>query len=533
MTFAKVEKMRQSRQQEIDASKTVEARRQMGQFATPFKLSSAIVRETLRFLPREGRVSVLEPSMGTGSFVSAFHAEAHARIARVCGCELDDEFYRAAVEMWGGRGTEIVHGDFTTLQPNDLYDVVVANPPYVRHHLLGVERKRQLQTLVKKSVGVSISGLAGLYCHFLLLSRLWMKRGGIGAWLIPSEWMSVNYGTALRDFLSNQVRLLRVHHFDSDDVRFEDALVSSCVVWFENSSPGSAAPLFTSGMDLEHPDRSVPVAWNDLRRSRKWPPQCDLSSKDEFFCLGDFFDVKRGIATGDNGFFVLPESEARRHGLSPDFLKPILPCPRNLNVSHILSDEHGFPLNVERRFLLDCSGRRMLDLPSAVRAYLETGLETTARRNLCSSRTVWYEQEQRNPAPLLCSYMGRGGVDSPPVRFILNDSRAIVTNSFLMLYPRGDLARVLARDPESRFDVWHLLTDIPADEIRQAGRSYGGGLQKIEPKELGHVPCSALVAWLEKKLGTKVVAGRGPGRSLLGACPHARSGCRRKEHTAQ
>jgi len=40
--------------------------------------------------------------------------------------------------------------------------------------------------------------------------------------------------------------------------------------------------------------------------------------------LGDIFSIKRGIATGDNGFFIVSEQQARELGFSCQFLRPIL-----------------------------------------------------------------------------------------------------------------------------------------------------------------------------------------------------------------
>ena len=82
------------------------------------------------------------------------------------------------------------------------------------------------------------------------------------------------------------------------------------------------------------------------------------------------------------------------------------------------------------------------------------------------------------------------------MRFILNDSRAIATNSFLMLYPKAALAEHLGKDAARREELWNMLLEISSEEIMQAGRSYGGGLQKIEPRELGNVPCRALAKWM-------------------------------------
>jgi len=496
MTLKEKELQRLELQAAIDAGKTLEDRRRMGQFATPGALASAIVRETVPYLKGRGRLTALEPSMGTGAFVSAMLSELGSRMGRIRACEFDADFYAAAMKLWGNFKCGIQKGDFTAVEPERVADVVFANPPYVRHHALGAERKRNLQSLVLRRVGLRISGLAGLYCHFLLLSRAWMKDGAVGVWLIPSEWMSVNYGEALRTFFTRCVKLLRVHRFDTEDVRFDDALVSSCVVWFANLPPDGEGVLFTGGRDIEKPATRRVIDLADLQRGAKWPPRAGGSSP-KGLRLGDCFDIRRGIATGDNNFFVLNEDTVREKGIPDTFLKPILPSPRHLKVDHVTSDDLGVPTNADRRFLLDCTGYAIDELPLSVRAYLETGIAVTSHRNLCASRNVWYAQEQREPAPILCSYMGRGnGAGGTPVRFILNDSRAIATNSFLMLYPKGGLAEHLGNDEKSREELWNMLLEISADEITQAGRSYGGGLQKIEPKELGNVPCRALAKWM-------------------------------------
>lgn len=492
MTLRETESLRVDIQQAIDAEKTIDERRSMGQFATPYGLALDIVRETLPYLDKSKSIRLLEPSMGTGAFVSAAHAVLENRLEHVVGYELDQRFHQAATDLWKVFGDEIKKEDFVRIPPRKEFDLVLANPPYVRHHALTPDAKRVLKSIVLRRTGLNLSGLAGLYCHFLLLSRAWMREGAVGAWLIPSEWLSVNYGETIRAFFSMQVKLLRVHCFDTSDVRFSDALVSSCVVWFKNVRPDDTIPEFTYGHDISNPVRRERYELTSFKE--KWPPRRTAATKSGH--LGDYFEIRRGIATGDNGFFVLPETKATEKSIPRKFLKPILPSPRYLKVSKVESDADGVPTNADRQFLLDCTGYTMDELPSTVRTYLETGLNTTARRNLCASRPVWYAQEQRAPAPILCSYMGRGSDDGTPVRFILNDSRAIVSNSFLMLYPKGQLAELLASYPQERERAWECLLQIPAAAISDAGRSYGGGLQKVEPKELGNVPCPALENWL-------------------------------------
>jgi len=492
-----IEKRRRVVQEAIDGARTIDDRRRLGQFSTPPELSHAIVEETVPYLNFQGPLRVLEPSMGTGSFVSAVLDILARRVKDVRGYELDPVFYDAALQLWQKCPVKPVRGDFTRMTPEASFELVLANPPYVRHHAFGIEEKHRLQAIVKAHTDISISGLAGLYCHFMLVSKAWMVQDGIGVWLIPSEWMSVNYGSAIRNFLTDKVTLLRVHQFDTSDVRFSDALVSSCVVWFKNCSPEEDhQSIFTYGADIHQPTSTRNISIARLRCSEKWPPSQEANKDASRWRIGDFFDIRRGVVTGDNTFFVLTEDKIAEKKIPRTYLRPILPSPRNLPVDHVTSDKDGLPTNAERRFLLDCSGKRMEELPETVREYLVSGEKTTACKNLCASRDVWYEQEKRAPTPFLCSYMGRGANGAAPVRFVLNDSRAIVSNSFLMMYPKADLMRLLRSDSSVAEKVWTFLARIPREDIVAAGRSYGGGLQKVEPRELANVPCEELHAWI-------------------------------------
>lgn len=495
MTVEEIETLRQRLQGEIDASKDIESRRMMGQFATPHDLSRQIVSETLPCLAKKRHsLRMLETSMGIGSFVASALITMPELLKAICGYELDADFYNAAVKIWKGQPVKPVHGDFTKASPDAIYDVVFSNPPYVRHHALDAAEKVRLQNLVRDKLGIRISGLAGLYCHFMLLSYLWMKPGAVGVWLIPSEWMSVNYGSALREFLTRKVKLLRIHSFAVDDVRFSDALVSSCVVWFKKADPDDEPVHFTFGSDIEKPKRVSRVRMADLRAADKWPPQRERRRAGSR--LGEHFVIRRGIATGDNGYFVLPEDDVKRLQIPMRFLKPMLPSPRYLTVNRVTADAKGVPTNARRQFLFDCTGLPEGEFPESVRNYLEVGARTTGKKKLCSSRNVWYEQEQRQPTQFLCSYMGRGDGTVSPVRFILNDSKAIAANSFLMLYPKDTLKDILATNYGCEEEIWRILANIPSADIKACGRSYGGGLYKVEPKELANVPCGALADWI-------------------------------------
>jgi hypothetical protein len=119
------------------------------------------------------------------------------------------------------------------------------------------------------------------------------------------------------------------------------------------------------------------------------------------------------------------------------------------------------------------------------------------QRYLCRHRSPWYAQESRPAAPFLCTYMGRQTANSKnPFRFFLNHSEATAPNVYLMLYPKPILAQKLSDDPALRGAVWRALRAIPSEVLMHKGRVYGGGLYKIEPKELAAVPADGVAALL-------------------------------------
>lgn len=507
LDLAGQEQGRLALQAQLDAAKSQAERNRLGQFATPTALARDILAHAKSLLP-EGEVRFLDPAIGTGSFYSAllntFPAE---RIAEAQGFEIDSHYGAPAARLWGGSGLSLMLEDFTRQQPSPRFNLLICNPPYVRHHHLGSEEKARLQLATERACGVRMPGLAGLYCHFIGLAHAWLAPRAVSGWLVPSEFMDVNYGQALKRYLLDRVTLLHVHRFDPSDVQFADALVSSAVVWFRNEAPPAHhAVRFSFGGGLAQPTLSRDVPASALAGERKWTrfPTSDVRTKSADPVLSDFFRIKRGIATGDNGFFILDEAEIAARDLPMECFRPILPSPRYVEGTEIEADADGIPLLKRRLFLLDTTLHEV-EIENrfpTLWSYLQEGrARGLPARYLCQHRALWYAQENRPPAPIVCTYLGRGDTKSGrPFRFILNHSRATVANVYLAMYPTPLLARALVAESELIRSIWEALNKVAPERLLGEGRVYGGGLHKLEPKELANLPVSELAALLPVEL---------------------------------
>lgn len=489
-----VESKRLAAQEAFDRRVQSGERNVRGQFATPPLLAGAMIRLAQELFPHVTPVRFLDPGVGTGAFLSAlFRVYGLEAIDSANGIEIDRRLAAIAKHLWCPFGVRIVRDNFTRLDlPGDKLqkpNLIVCNPPYVRHHHLGPSAKARLKSRTARA-GFSVSGLMGLYGYFLLLSHDWLAPNGGAVWIIPAEFLDVNYGDPLKRYLRDRVTTLRIHRFDPLKVQFGDALVTSVVLAFQNTAPSAEHHVrLTAGGDLLKPSFERSFSREVLDPKAKWGPlfraTLPAGHSNAKARLGNCFAIKRGLATGDNRFFVLEASEAKRLGLPPQFLRPILPSPRLIRSDVIEAEAGGFPKGLPHLVLLDCSLPRSViadRFPSLFRYIRQGERRHVPRLYLPRSRSPWYSQEHRPPPPILCTYMGRKRQDGRIFRFIRNHSQATAFNVYLLLYPKGDLADAARIHPSILDEVFGYLRTV--QDLERVGRVYGGGLNKLEPNEL-------------------------------------------------
>ena len=479
------------------AEKSRSERRLTGHFLTPPELAMEIAECALNFFPKDsGEIHFGDPAIGTGTFFSALRQVLlpSTRVATCMGVEINGALAAKTNQLWGRYGLEVIHGDFLSLDLPSNRNLVMSNPPYVRHQLLSSTRKAELRRTVRDVLGIDVNSRSDLYVYFVLLCHSWMLKDAIAAWLVSAEFMVTDYGSVMREYLTERVTAHVIHRFDSNEAQFDGVLATSCVVIFRNTPPATGHVCRISfGGSVLRPRESAQVAVEKLRNLGRWPTSIRQleSRRRTSLVLGDIFQIRRGIASGANSFFILPRQEALARGLPENFLRPILPSPRHLLQDVVEDDGNGYPILDPQLVLLDCSipeGVVKASFP-LLWEYLQSAKPMGVLDGyLVKTRRIWYRQERRDPPRFLCTYMGRASAKHKgPFRFIWNRSSAIATNVYLLLYPREPLRDLLADDPEVEREIFDTLKQIKTRELCDGGRVYGGWLHKIEPGELAKI----------------------------------------------
>ena len=445
-------------------------RRATGAIYTP----APIVRSMIAWVSSQGKPArIVDPGAGSGRFIlAAGEAFPDAQLVAVEMDPIAALMLRAnlAVRGWTDRATVFVK-DYRKIKLSHCAGMTafIGNPPYVRHHDIA-ENWKMWYASTFAGFGIKASALAGLHLHFFLQTRLLAKAGDIGAFITSAEWMDVNYGSALRRLILDELGGITLHVLPPTIEAFPGTATTAAITGFrvgERADPIRVHAVdnlgqldgLTNGMNIPRERMHSAPRWSIIVRPSIQPTAGDIE-------LGELFRVHRGQVTGANGIWI-----AGDHARDlPDRVKlPAVTKAKDL----IQAGAH-----------LDSADelRRVIDLPAELNDFTK---EERARINaflawaklngadqsyIAQHRKAWWSVGLKAPAPILCTYMARR-----PPQFTLNACNARHINIAHGLYPR----QPLTQDTMSQLVAW-LNGNIKTD----SGRTYAGGLTKFEPKEV-------------------------------------------------
>lgn len=468
-------------------------RKQLGQYYTPREVAQALTDWAIL----GSDTAVLDPSFGGCAFLYAALQVLRQRGVeqpgrQVYGVDIDPgaRAYLGPLLRAGGRADQFVTADFFEIRPDDMegapFGAVVGNPPYTRHHLIDdAAHEKAVDSLAE--AGLKIPGRASYWAFFVLHSLRFLRPNGRLVMVLPGSFIHADYAVPVREHLVKNFK--RIIAILVQERVFDDAEEESIVLLAEGrgqaheeiriGSANSASDLGRicetltgTTRKLEHPDRDG--GWlRALLDARTLDLFDEVSEGLHVVRLGEWATPRIGVVTGNNRFFIVSKPTQKTRGISDKHVQPILThatqlqglCLRAEDVQHIV--ESG------KNALLVCppaSG----PLPERLEQYLFEGEQNGVSCSYkCRSRAPWYIVRDRFVPAAFMHYM----MASWP-RVVLNYSGATCTNAIHRLVwteqrLKADLQRIALGSQST-------LTQLSAELV---GRSYGGGVLKLEPRE--------------------------------------------------
>jgi adenine-specific DNA-methyltransferase len=461
-----------------------EALREKGQFWTPQWLAKIMAAWVVAERP-----SILfDPAVGPGTFFAAARDVGFS--GNFAGFEVDDDVLAESYKL-GLNPSELhdtIIGDFIGQKISHKYPAIISNPPYIRHHRLSAEQKKELRQLSKHCLGFSLDGRVGLHIYFLLKCLDHLAPDGRLAFLLPADVCEGVSSTVVWKRLGEKFRIDAVITFEKSAAPFPNvdtnAMVflishrqpSKQVRWLRVAKPDSEAITLALGETAAGDSDALTIQQRNLDELLTTGLSRPLRASGRMGTpLSAFAKVVRGIATGANEFFFLTAEQIQKYGLDKSYFKRAIgrtrDCPGDVVTREDLEklDRAGRPT-----WLLNLGRESEQELPTAIRTYLKTGEQMGLPvRSLIETRKPWYRMEVRTVPGLLFAYLGRRDC-----RFILNRAGALPLTGFLCVFPWDESKTYVEK-------LWRALNheDTQANLIF-VGKSYGGGALKVEPRQL-------------------------------------------------
>lgn len=485
----------------MDAA-TAPDRKARGVYYTPPGLAKVLAEWALD--PRPERI--LEPAFGDGVFMrAAFAALVNAGVpdpqSRLVGVEIDPDapqrLRESGLELNPG---QLHQSDLLALDAKRVggpFGAIIGNPPYIRHHLLPDDQAQRGRESARR-LGVDLNGRSDAWAYFCAHLVSFLGETGRLALVLPGSVLQADYAVPLLEALAadkGEVQLIRI-----GERLFPKAQERTVVLLIDRTKAGTGrtrmrqrAGVSSLRQALKQEPQLRPRRLQGgkgrkedtaLATPRKEPAEHvgsapwgltkaeaelyeTVRAHESVLQLGDLIEIRIGVVTGANDFFVLSKREITALGDDVQS-KPIVSRGGWLRGARWGAADQKRVANKGSYLLLVGADDNLSPLlRSKIDKAEHQGLHL---RHHCSKRDPWYAIGDAASPQMFLPYMG-----SRPPRIVVNDAKATCTNAVhrLRMKPgvRCSTSRVAAAS-------WSTLYALSAE---LSGKSYGGGVLKLEP----------------------------------------------------
>lgn len=357
------------------------------------------------YLTREHKIykKILEPSAGDGRFIDIFEKE--KKIEKFVAVELIEKKTEDLKSKCYSQQVEIVADDFLNFaeKTDEKYQLIIGNPPYINIKNMEDTSKEKAKEICGK-YQLPSTLMQNMWVAFVLAAVSCLEKRGIIFFVLPMEFLQVQYAEKIRLFLEEHFDTIHILSFK--ERMFPEIEQESCLVYLTNELEKQSCIYFKIYDKL---DSDIPYYCSKIERNKplkKWTNailsdvEIDLLNliDSKYKKVSEICDASPGIVTGANNEFILTMEQVKQLECQ-DLVLPTIPKSNMLNGIFVLTQDVVQKLgeNENRIFLLDLMNVNRELFPEPLRKYLiEIGEKENSSgiklkdRYKCKNRNPWY-----------------------------------------------------------------------------------------------------------------------------------------------
>ncbi|NUM43514.1 MAG: N-6 DNA methylase [Anaerolineales bacterium] len=481
----------------------IERQKLRGGYYTPLELAQYVTNWAIR----DGMEKILEPSCGDGNFlvsllqrVAWLEELGHKVSPKVTAIEIEplelEKAKKRAFEFSPSVEIEFIAADFfevyARLQNENKFDVIIGNPPFIRFQHFN-EDSRQKAFGQLKSAGYNPTKLANVWSAFVQLSIELLDEGGRLAMVLPAELLQVGYATELRNRLASQFSHIVIIGFRKlifPEIQQEVVLLLAegkrqvsllesdihTIEFEDGNSLVKSANLDDAVAHIPGKHSHPGMKWTALFLSEASFSALDEAQQSkQVISLGKLAQVDVGVVTGRNNFFLVTDQQ-RQELFAENFSLPVV--GKTSALKSITFDETDFEQyqSSERAYLLNLTNIQPDDFPQKLNEYILQGeTEKVHEGYKCRNRKRWFDVPSIY-APHAFMYRQ---IHRYPL-LVVNRAGATSTDTI------HRVRFINGTYPEKLAAICFNSLTLASAEV--GGRSYGGGVLELEPREAEQLP---------------------------------------------
>lgn len=453
-----------------------------GSYYTPYDLVSFMID----YLKKEQQdfSNVLEPSAGDGRFLSLLLSESE----HIDAIELFDEKVKYIKDIYKDARVNICKNDFIEYAINgtNRYSLIIGNPPYINLKVMKKEDIQKARQLCK-SEGLEERAMQNMWLAFVVGACKMLRSDGTIFFVLPMEFLQVQYAEKLRGHLENIFNTIHIISFR--DTIFTEIEQEVCLVYLTNKKENPKHILYKI---YECAASRETLSVNLIQKNKplqKWSNA--ILTDDEISLLkekGRRFTrinvmgvIAPGVVTGGNKYFILTKERTEelhcQKYVLPIVQKSSFIYENTIEIGYSVLEkiiEKGKPL-----YLLDLA-KVTEELPEELQQYLQwAGSQIVGNAALkehfkCANRKPWYGVPIVNKGDVV--FFKR--YDLLP-RVYINSANVHTTDA-------GYHIRLKEEYDASSF-VFCFFNSMTLAECEYNGRYYGGGVSELVPSEFKNI----------------------------------------------
>ena len=147
-------------------------------------------------------IRVLEPSCGSGEYISALNAVNRLNITAI---EKNKTIYDSIIGL-SATNIDIINADYLSYTNENKFDLIIGNPPYF------VMKKKE----VGKEYYKYFTGRPNIFILFIIKSLNMLKENGILSFVLPKNFLNCLYYNKTREYINKTCTILHILECNDD-----------------------------------------------------------------------------------------------------------------------------------------------------------------------------------------------------------------------------------------------------------------------------------------------------------------------------